>query len=188
MVFFGHVGITLGAGWAARTASLSPGGPDGSLTCRGGIIRDNLDLRWLVVGSILSDIIDKPLMLLGPDNVIGSGRAIAHSLAFIIALLLAGLMARKSARVVLLTLLTGSLGHLALDGMWQVPHTLLWPLLGWDFQHIDVGPLASHLLRALTTKPLAYVPEAVGFAISVAFGLRLLFRNTIRSFLMTGKV
>ena len=184
MVFFGHVGITLGAGWVARAAGRPAGSPSRLVRT----VSDNLDLRLLVIGSMLPDIIDKPLMLLGPDNVIGSGRAIAHSLAFIIALLLAGLMARKSARVVLLTLLTGSLGHLALDGMWQVPHTLLWPLLGWDFQHIDVGPLASHLLRALTTKPLAYVPEAVGFAISLAFGLRLLLKHKMRSFLMTGKV
>lgn len=188
MVFFGHAGITLGAGWAARTASRSPGGPDGLTSRVAGTIRDNLDLRWLVVGSMLPDIIDKPFMLLGPDNVIGSGRAIAHSLAFMIALLLAGLMARRKARAVLLTLLAGSLAHLALDGMWQMPHTLLWPLLGWDFQRIDVGPLAPHLLRALTAKPLTYVPEAIGFAISVAFGLRLLFRHKIRSFFFTGKV
>lgn len=137
---------------------------------------------------MLPDIIDKPFMLLGADSVIGSGRTMAHSLAFMIALLLAGLMARNKARAVLLTLLAGSLAHLALDGMWQMPHTLLWPLLGWDFQRIDVGPLAPHLLRALTTEPVTYVAEAVGFAITLAFGLCLLLRHKLRSFLMTGKV
>lgn len=184
MVFFGHMGITLGAGWVARAA----GRPARSSSRLVRTVSDNLDLRWLVVGSMLPDIIDKPLMLLSPDNVIGSGRTMAHSLAFMIALLLAGLMARNKARAVLFTLLAGSLGHLALDSMWQLPHTLLWPLLGPDFQRIDVGPLAPHLLRALTTRPLTYVLEAVGFAISLAFGLRLLFRHKIRSFFFTGKV
>lgn len=184
MVFFGHVGITLGAGWVAQAAGRPARSPSRLVRTAS----DNLDLRWLVVGSMLPDIIDKPLMLLGPDSVVGSGRSVAHSLAFIIALLLVGLMARNKARAVLFTLLAGSLGHLALDGMWQMPQTLLWPLLGWDFQHIDVGPLASHLLRTLTTKPVTYVSEAIGFAISAAFVLHLLLRYKVRGFLMTGKV
>lgn len=154
-------------------------------------IRDHLDLRWLIVGSMLPDIIDKPLMFAFPDSVVGSGRTVAHSLLFIVALGIASLIANRgamTARAALLALAVASLGHLALDGMWQMPQTLLWPLRGWGFPHIDVGPMVPHVMRVLTTKPQTYVPEAVGFAISLAFGLRLLLRHTAGSFLMTGKV
>lgn len=187
MLFFGHAGITLGAGWLSKSAAL-PGGP-GSRALRRltGAFTERLDLRWLLLGSMLPDIMDKPLMLLFRDSPVGTGRTVAHTLLFVVVLLLAGLMTRTNTRAVFLTLCGASLGHLLLDSMWTMPHTLFWPALGWGFQQIDPRPFIPHLVNGLMTNPAVYIPEALGGVISLAFALHLVKSRHIRRFLLEGK-
>ena len=139
-----------------------------------------IDLRWLVLGSVLPDIIDKPLGILLFNSFFKSGRIVAHTLLFPLILLVAGLLMRSRARVALLMLAIGSLGHLLLDQMWFQPKTLLWPAMGWDFEPLDIGSLLPHLLYGLRSNPALYVPEAAGAAIAIAFIAYLVVTRRVR--------
>ncbi|MBI2958299.1 MAG: metal-dependent hydrolase [Chloroflexi bacterium] len=184
MLFLGHVGITLGAGWAFQAAGRRGG--DGARGLRA--VGNRLDLRWLMAGSMLPDAIDKTLMLAFPASAVGSGRTIAHSLLFVVVVLLVGLTLRSRAKAVLLTVGAASLGHLALDSMWNMPHTLLWPALGWSFEPLHVGDFVGRILHGLETSPAVYIPEALGAAISLAFAARLLLARRVRRFLLAGSI
>jgi hypothetical protein len=74
MLLLGHLGTTLGA--AGLIEKLI-----------GNFHKDkvkvSIDYRLVMVGSMLPDIIDKPLVLLTASKPVGSARFIAHSLIFI---------------------------------------------------------------------------------------------------------
>ncbi len=84
---------------------------------------------------MLPDLVDKPLALLFLQDA--ATRTYGHTLLFSIALCLAGLaFLLASGRTYGLALAGGSLGHLALDAMWALPHVLYWPLLGGGFPRV----------------------------------------------------
>jgi hypothetical protein len=100
-----------------------------------------VDYRVLLLGSLLPDIIDKPLgVLLGIE-----GRNVAHSLLFNVSLtlfLLLPLIApqlypRAVARRLSNPLPILSLGlwtHLLFDRIWEQPRIVLWPFAGMAFE------------------------------------------------------
>lgn len=94
----------------------------------------DIDVRILILGAVIPDIIDKPLghMILSIDN----GRIIAHSLLFATTLLAFGMMFKR-----MLPLSIGVAVHQILDGMFLDPETALWPLLGpfgtYDFEVVE---------------------------------------------------
>ncbi|MEI2760960.1 metal-dependent hydrolase [Methanothrix soehngenii] len=92
MLLFAHVGLALAT---ARLYS-------------------RLDLLFLALGSILPDIIDKPLGLLvfGTPNM---GRTFAHTLLF---LLILGAISLRLRDIRLASLTWGVFIHLILDSMW----------------------------------------------------------------------
>lgn len=53
MVFFGHIGVTLGAVWLARAAARPWNAPNSRTSRVSEAVREGLDLRWLIVGSAL---------------------------------------------------------------------------------------------------------------------------------------
>lgn len=121
MLLFGHVGVTLGIffGLAFFIPQLS----------------SFIDPTYLVVGSLLPDLIDKPLGTIIFPSVIASGRTITHTLFFSVILFLTGLyLYFKIGDIKVLTLASGSIFHLLEDRMWKSPRTLLWPLIGWRFR------------------------------------------------------
>jgi membrane-bound metal-dependent hydrolase YbcI (DUF457 family) len=90
------------------------------------------DYRFVVVGAVLPDLIDKPLRLL--DFGVPHGHTYAHTLLFSLLVIICGsLIIRRSgdARVLLLGL--GSLSHPLVDPVIVYPRTLFWPLFGLDF-------------------------------------------------------
>lgn len=203
MLLFGHVGITFGAALAAHgTAALValavrregraiepavsvPGPITGSR-------RVNSPARWIdyrliLLGSLLPDIIDKPLAIW---LHVGGGRAIAHTLVFGGLLAFAGLLVYAWRRGIgLLSLCFASMMHLVLDEMWLNPGTLFWPAYGWPFQGTDTGVVAAlrKWLDALTTEPGAYLPEIVGASLLGVFVFFLLVRpGAPTSFLRRG--
>ena len=96
----GHIGITLFLGkWLSEK------------------LGERLNTKLVILGSMLPDLIDKPLGLLG----FGGGRFVSHSLIFILML------------VVKKELFFGSLIHLVLDRMWEEPEVLFFPFLGFEF-------------------------------------------------------
>ena len=112
MLLFAHVGLAL------ATARLS----------------NRLDLLFLALGSMLPDIIDKPLGLLalGSPNM---GRTFAHTFLFL--LILAAVSFRlRDIRSASLT--WGVLVHLILDSMWGPLRSLSSGLSWADFQMLHI--------------------------------------------------
>ena len=77
--------------------------------------------------------------------------------------------------------------HLVLDEIWLVPGTLFWPLLGFTFGRIELTGWASNIFQALLSDPAVYIPEAIGLAILLWFGLVLVCRKKVGAFIKHGK-
>ncbi len=121
MLLFGHIGITLGVyfGLAFFFPQLGT----------------FINPAYLVIGSLLPDLIDKPLGIVVFSSRIANGRIIGHTLLFSLTLLLIGLsLFYKMGDNRVLTLAVGSFFHLIEDRIWRSPRTFLWPLRGWRFR------------------------------------------------------
>ncbi len=147
--------------------------------------RLRIDYRVILLGSLLPDIIDKPLALwILPEVVNQSTRNFGHTLIFNIGLLAIGLVLLELIRSYRpLSLGLASLGHLLLDTMWHSPSVLLWPSSGWSFPpHYDryewFGFLA--LDRWLS------FPELVGAMVLVWFVAQLYRQRSVLQFLRVG--
>jgi hypothetical protein len=103
-------------------------------------VRGRIDVRLLVLCGLLPDLIDKALYLLPLERLTGRrlarGASAGHSL--LASMLVAGALGPR--RPAGWAYAGAVLGHLALDGIWQRPTTLLWPLLGLGLER--VGPAA----------------------------------------------
>jgi len=125
-----------------------------------------VDLAFLTVGSMLPDIIDKPLgfMLFGTMN---HGRIFAHTLLFLLVL---AALAVSIWDIRLASLGAGVLIHLALDSMWDSQVILLWPLLGSfpPADYLDAVSYVQMLLQGLRD-PSILVPECLGLAYLIYF-------------------
>ena len=102
------------------------------------------DYRVVALGSMLPDLIDKPLTIIG----IGPGRFVAHSLIFTVA-----------ATIVSRELGFGCATHLILDRIWEEPKVLFFPFLG-------IPPTVHHtiydFIRVLLTNRTVQASEIVG--------------------------
>ena len=115
MLLFGHIGVTVGVFFG-----LSFFIPQ---------LRTILDPTYLVIGSLLPDLIDKPLGMIIFSSTIANGRTIAHTLLFSFILFLTGLyLYDKRGDLKVLILASCSIFHLMEDQMWSSPRTLFWPL------------------------------------------------------------
>ena len=130
------------------------------------VFRDpGVDLRFLAIGSVLPDLLDKPLGTILFADTFESGQIFGHTLLFSSALMVAVLVGTKRGvwRKRLLAVAIGSLFHLILDGMWTVKETFLWPTFGWEF---PPGPESywTGLIERLVSDPLVIVQEVAGLA------------------------
>ncbi len=198
MLALAHVGITFGVAVAAETLVPRPrpvitGSPFARVWVR---LRDaivslshTVDLRILIVASLLPDIIDKPLGLIIFPQVFGTGRLFAHSLVFTAALGLAGVWLYRSRRsLVLLTLAYGAGMHLILDAMWRTPSILLWPFAGPLPRGAGAGSWLAGILTTLLTNPVAYLPEIAGAILLVPLLWIVCRRKELGRFLRSGAV
>ena len=126
----------------------------------------NVSLAFLALGSMLPDIIDKPLGLIvfGSPNM---GRTLAHTLLF---LMLLAALSFYSQDIRFYSLTWGVLIHLSLDFMWNSPETLLWPLLG-PFPGAPLLDTMSYLQMLLfgLKNPGILIPEIAGLAYLIFF-------------------
>jgi inner membrane protein len=204
MLLFGHLGITLGAAIAAQgtkqylnrnstnirmiskdkgESGVAPRHTKFSLNNITETLGKNIDIRFLLIGAILPDIIDKPLGLFN----IGSGRSISHTLLFFLIFTLAGLIlyvARKWKR--LLVLAAGILAHLILDSMWQNPHILFWPFYGSHFSTGNPSDWLGHWWSLLIGDPIVLICEITGFLVIVYFVYFLFKQRKLNTFIKDG--
>ncbi len=95
-----------------------------------------VDLRFLAIGAVLSDLIDKPIGRIIWADELQTGRVYGHTLLFFVVVLtgvmvLTGRGTPQRRRWVAVAV--GVMFHLLLDAMWVTPETLFWPLFGWQF-------------------------------------------------------
>lgn len=131
------------------------------------VFRDpQMDLRWVLVGSILPDLIDKPVGSVFFHDTFGTHRLFAHSITFSVVALFVVLAVTKRGsplRKGLIGVVIGSLVHLILDAAWADPEAFWWPLFGWDFPKVVDSSLGA-LLSGMIRDPLVWAGEAIGAA------------------------
>ncbi|GMQ86523.1 MAG: hypothetical protein BMS9Abin07_2102 [Acidimicrobiia bacterium] len=149
-----------------------------------------MDLRFLVLGAVLSDLIDTPIgFALWPS--VHNVRLGAHSLLFAAGLMtVVVLMTRRGRpRKRWMPVAIGVLLHQVFDAMWNQPETLWWPFQGWQFSSTGYATVSEYL-RWLATDPTTWLLEGVGLAylVFLAYRSKLTQRDTLVVFLKTGRV
>ncbi len=133
---------------------------------------ERMDLRFLVLGALLADLIDTPIGLVFYGQL-GSVRLVGHGL--IAAASVMGFVLwrtrRGRPRKRWMPLAIGMLLHLFLDAMWQDPETLWWPFLGWEFTPAG-PPDAAAFVRSVLTDWRVWALEAIGLIYLVVLGRR----------------
>ncbi len=154
------------------------------------IFRDkNADLRYLLVGSLLPDIIDKTLYLFLLTN---NSRTYGHTLLFAVFSLFAIMILtsrdnpkRKSYLLIPIALLF----HLVLDEMWMFSETLFWPSFSGKFS----APSSSadtllELFIISINKTEVIVKEITGMLFFfVSINQNMSFRTNLVNLIKTGK-
>lgn len=188
MLVLGHTGITLGA--AALVAGAVNGRADVQTAKNSWFssLSRFLDIRILIVGALLPDIIDKPVGQYIFRDTFSNGRIFSHTLLFFFILAAVGIVIYKShLHTWMLALAAGTFMHLVLDEMWGMPATLFWPLMGVDFEKLEISNYISNIFQVLFTNPKIYVPEIVGLAILLWFGITVIVRKKVGAFVRYGK-
>lgn len=142
-----------------------------------GSLRRRLPARWLVLGCLLPDLIDKPLFygLLWAeghaDGLIRGSRSVAHSGLFLLALIALAAVVR---RPFLRALAAGVTTHLALDIVGELitgaePDSSIWlaifyPAFDGRFPKANFGSMLEHL-RLTAESYYVVAGEIVGAAL-----------------------
>lgn len=159
MFFFGHIGITLGVFYSLSRLSS----------------KNNFwaAVPYIVVGSLLPDIIDKPLGRIIFAEEIGSGRIYSHTLLFVTLLGLVGYYLYRHGQPNLLIIAAASFCHLLEDNMWDSPDVLFWPFLGLEFPRDAIpGSFIEYLMlifnRSYTVAfTEVFISEMIGLLIII---------------------
>lgn len=99
------------------------------------IFRDpKVDVRFLLFGAVLPDLIDLPVGAIVLADRLSSGELWAHSLllptVFMAVVVIATRRGRR--RRAFMAVGVAWLFHLLLDGMWVETEVFLWPFFGWE--------------------------------------------------------
>lgn len=162
MLLFGHLGIALG------------------LFLVGGIfiprLRLLIDPRYLAIGALLPDLIDKPLGRVIFASTLANGRIIGHTILFSLLLTLIGVYLYKKNRDYRgIVLVSGSFLHLLEDQMWAQPLTLFWPFFGLSFPRDFTDYTGLEYLLRMFGKSFepelsqTFIAEVLGIGIVVIF-------------------
>jgi membrane-bound metal-dependent hydrolase YbcI (DUF457 family) len=147
----------------------------------------SIDLRILLLGSLLPDIIDKPVGALIFRDTFSSGRIFGHTLLFLVVITLGGFyLWRRYGKTWLLVLSFGTFLHLILDEIYLEPRTFLWPVYGFAFRRTDISDFPGRMLHELRADAAVYVPEIIGGAILIWFVLLLVRRGRVLAFVRSG--
>jgi len=121
-----------------------------------------MDLRMLVLGALLPDLIDTPIGLIFYEHV-GGVRLATHGLLLAATAMVVIVLStrRGRPRKAWMPLSIGLLLHVVLDAMWLDPETLWWPLLGWGFSPAGPETVPAYL-GGLLTDWRVWLGEVVG--------------------------
>lgn len=145
-MLFWHVGATL---WLFRWIFRDP----------------KVDVRFLLLGAILPDLVDLAVGTLIFASRYSTGELWLHSLlapTIYMAIVLVTTR-RGRRRRAWMALGVGWLFHLLLDGMWASEEVFLWPFFGWDIPS-GSAPFWSLAWERALSDPWRWVKEAVGLS------------------------
>ncbi len=127
-----------------------------------------MDLRFLALGAVVSDLIDTPIGAIG-WSTFQSVRLWSHSIVFgsVIMAVVLIVTRRGPQRKRWLLLAIGVLLHLLLDAMWSQPETLWWPFLGRAFTPTGLPTFGAYVSDVIAD-PVMWLGEAVGLVYLVA--------------------
>lgn len=149
---------------------------------------ERMDLRFLMLGAILPNLIDTPVGLLFWDQL-RNVRLVSHALVFGSVLMISVLVStrRGRPRKRWMPIAIGVLMHLFLDAMWQQSETLWWPFLGWSFTARPFATAAQYV-ESVVTDWRMWALEAVGLAYLAMLAWRSSITSLagLRSFARTG--
>jgi len=142
-----------------------------------------LDYRLAMLGSILPDLVDKPVGRVLFRDQLDSGRLWGHSLLVNVLFfsVLFFMRGRGKRRLVLVPV--GSLLHLALDGVWAQPRVFWWPLFGWE---MPAHPIEGGWLVYLQPQILLLEALGAGLLLWMFAAHGMLNREGLRAFVRTG--
>lgn len=170
MLLFGHIGVTLGIFFGL-----------GIFIPR---LRNIIDPKYLAIGALLPDLIDKPIGMIIFASTFANGRIMSHTLLFSLSLFFVGLYTyEKKKDTKVLSLASGSFFHLIEDNMWTNPNTLFWPLLGFKFPKYHMDSTGMEYLIRLFENSFTFhispsnVPEILGMGIIVILTLHWLIKE-----------
>ena len=199
MLLLGHMGITLAAMQildcaTLRRRRLSTQAIQQTQQHKGAQLSkprlmSQIDIRLLLLGSLLPDIIDKPLGYIFLRNIIDYGRIYCHTLLFAIIISTAAFYLWKyKHKTWLISVAFGVLMHLVLDEMWLMHRTLLWPLYGWNIteEHGDFN--LRDILDSLVSHPSLYVTEIIGGLVLIWIAILIVRKKNAHTFLRTGRL
>ena len=206
MLIFAHTGIPLSVAWLSHKAILqarhgstakpkvsranSASAVDCLLDNRSGTdsLASRLDYRLMLLGSVLPDLIDKPLGIWLLRDTLSNGRVFAHTLLFAVLLMAVGIYVYIGRRKVnLLCLSFGNIAHLGLDEMWLDRGTFFWPLYDWSFERTDVSHWLDSIVVSLRTEPGVYIPEILGAPLLSIFLVSIIRKGKLYPFFRTGE-
>jgi len=152
-------------------------------------LMSRVDIRLLLIGSLLPDIIDKPLGHILLRNTLDNGRIYCHTLLFAIIISLAAFYLWKyKHKTWLLPIAFGVFMHLVLDQMWLMRETLLWPLYGWSFPEEHWEFYWGDLVHRVSLDPDIYIPELIGGLVLLWVAVIIIRRKHIYSFIRNGRL
>ena len=129
------------------------------------IFRDpEADMRFLLLGALIPDLIDMPVGTLSARY--SSGELWFHTLAAAGLTLVAGIVftnRRGIWRKRFVAVAIGMFFHLLLDGMWTSTDVFLWPFAGWEFP-TGPTPYWSGLWQRAFGDPVRWVQAGAGLA------------------------
>jgi len=170
MLLFGHIGVTLGVFFGL-----------GIFLPR---LKTIIDPKYLAIGALLPDLIDKPLGMVIFASTITTGRMIGHTLLFCLLIFLAGLYSYEKRRDIrIISLSIGSLFHLIEDQLWKSPKILFWPLQGLSFPKDTIDYVGLEQLSILFKKSFklntshSSILEILGLGVIVILTLQWLIKK-----------
>lgn len=135
-----------------------------------------MDLKYLAIGALLPDLIDKPVGKVLFASILANGRIIGHTMLFSLLLALIGIyIYKKNKGLGGITLAAGSFLHLVEDQMWDQPLTLFWPLFGLNFPRDSMDYTGLAYLLTLLRKSFepefseTFITEILGVGMVVIF-------------------
>lgn len=130
------------------------------------IFRDpTVDVRFLVAGAILPDLVDMSIGTVVAADRFSTGELWLHTLLAPTVLVIGVLVftRRGPRRRAVMALAVGMFFHLLLDGMWTSTEVFLWPLFGTGFPD-GPRPYWDGIFDRASSDPWRWLQEAVGVA------------------------